>query len=157
MKKFFPILLLLVSTMLVVGASDMSDEHLVTVTDLRAVSEHARENGLVLMLGFSSDYCHYCIRLEEEYLKPMLRSAEYADKVLIRRIDLGGYTNIINFDGRSMSPSQFASQYKAYVTPTLVFVNHRGEELAEKLVGLGTEGFFAAYIDQHIAQARSKL
>ena len=150
-------MLILLSSLVFLGASDTSGHHLITVTNFQKIGQQMQEKDLVLMLEFSSDYCPYCDRLEEDYLKPMLRSADYDDKVLIRRIDLGGYTDVINFDGQQMSPSKFAGQYNAYVTPTLIFVNHRGEELAEQLVGLGTEGFFSAYIDQHIEQARSRL
>ncbi len=157
MKQGFRLILVLLGTLLFLGASDTRNEHLITVTDFQSISRQMQDNDLVLMLEFSSDYCPYCIRLEEDYLKPMLRSTQYDDKVLIRRIDLGGYTKVVNFDGQLMSPSKFAAQYDAYLTPTLIFVNHRGEELAEQLVGLGTEGFFSAYIDQHIEQARSKL
>ena len=139
------------------SVSGSADGHILEVKDLRAASQQAKEQGLVLMLEFSSDYCSYCRRLEEEYLKPMLRSTEYDDKVIIRRINLDSYIQLVNFDGRSLSPSQFAAQYNVFVTPTLVFLNDRGEELADPLVGLGTEGFFGAYIDQHIAQARSRL
>ncbi len=157
MKQGLRLTLVLFCSLLFIGASDTRNEHLITVTDFQSIGQQMRDNDLVLMLEFSSDYCPYCIRLEEDYLKPMLRSTEYDNKVLIRRIDLGGYTKVVNFDGERISPSKFAAQYNAYLTPTLIFVNHRGEELAEQLVGLGTEGFFSAYIDKHIEQARSKL
>jgi hypothetical protein len=39
----------------------------------------------------------------------------------------------------------------------MVFLDHNGNELTRRLMGIGTEGFFAAEIDQAIATSLNRL
>ena len=126
-------------------------------TDLRDEAHLAREKNLVLVLEFSSEYCGYCRRLEELFLLPMQRNADYDTKILIRRVSLDMYETLVDFDGRSMSTSEFASRYGVSLTPTLLFLNSEGEEMSEKLVGIWSEDFYGGFIDNRIDEARERL
>ena len=67
------------------------------------------------------------------------------------------YETLVDFDGRSMSTSEFASRYGVSLTPTLLFLNSEGEEMSEKLVGIWSEDFYGGFIDNRIDEARERL
>ena len=88
---------------------------------------------------------------------PMQRNSDYDDKMLIRSVSMSDYEYLVDFEGRSISTAEFASQYDISVTPTLVFLDSRGVEMADKLVGFWSRDFFGGYIDNSIDEAREKL
>ena len=67
-------------------------------TDLHAVAAQARARNLPLLVMFSMDGCSYCTVVEEEFLKPMLRSGEYKGRVIMGMVKLGSYSRIRDFD-----------------------------------------------------------
>ncbi len=151
----FIALILLVFT--IAGPATGDSVAMIAVTDLRQEARLARTRNLLLVIEFSSEYCGYCRKLEELFLVPMQRNAEYRDKVLIRYISLDRYETLIDFEGRSMSTLEFASRYDISLTPTLLFINSDGVELSEKLVGIWSEDFYGGFIDNRIDEAREKL
>lgn len=143
---------------LLASLSALADNvEILRVTDLESLGEQAREQDLPILIMFSQQECPYCTIMEESYLKPMLRSGEYTHKVIIRKIKIDELDTLTDFDGSRIEVDQLTSRYRAWVTPTLIFVNSSGEEVAGKLVGIGTEGFFAGDIDNAIDRALSKL
>ena len=139
----------------VVSSSDISS--MVYIEDLREEARQVSDNELVLLIEFSSADCPYCRELEQDFLLPMQRNAGYGKKVLIRSVSLDAYETIIDFDGRSIPTSKFASRYNVMVTPTMVFLDARGNEVSKKLVGIWSTDYFGGYIDERIDEARTKL
>jgi thioredoxin-related protein len=127
------------------------------VVDLRAEAQLVKSDNLILVLEFSSEYCGYCRKLEELFLLPMQRNAAYDDKILIRSISLDAYETVVDFEGRTVSTSDFASRYGVSLTPTLLFLNGEGVEMSEKLVGIWSEDFYGGFIDNRIDEARGRL
>ncbi len=147
----------LVATLVFAGVAGGDIEEMIQVADLREVAHVARAENLVVMLEFSSEYCAYCRKLEEWFLLPMQRNEAYDALVLIRSISLDPHETVVDFDGQLLDTDRFAARYGVSLTPTLVFLNSEGDELSEKLVGIWSEDFYGAYIDQRIGQARSRL
>ncbi|UCH41648.1 MAG: thioredoxin fold domain-containing protein [Gammaproteobacteria bacterium] len=141
----------------VVAPASGDSARMIAVEDLREEARLVRDDNLLLVIEFSSEYCGYCRQLEELFLLPMQRNAEYRKKVLIRYVSLDAYETLVDFDGRSMSTSEFASRYGVSLTPTLIFLNGDGVELSEKLVGIWSEDFYGGFIDDRIDEAREKL
>jgi thioredoxin-related protein len=127
------------------------------VTDLRQEAAISRARRLVMVLEFSSEDCTYCHRLEALFLLPMQRNADYDDKVLLRSISLDEGTSVIDFDGRSIATSEFATRYGVSLTPTLLFLDADGNEISERLVGIWSEDFYGGFIDNRIDEARQGL
>lgn len=130
---------------------------MIQVTDLRMESLLAQQKGLILVIEFSADDCAYCRKLEDLFLLPMQRNAQYGDKILLRAVSLNDYERLIDFHGREVKTTEFAAQYDVSLTPTLVFLDADGVELSEKLVGIWSEDFFGGFIDNRIDEARDKL
>ena len=130
---------------------------MIPITDLRQEARVAKSGGLLLVIEFSSEYCGYCRKLEQLFLLPMQRNTEYLSKVLIRYIPLDMHETLIDFEGRSMSTSEFASRYDISLTPTLLFLNSEGVEMSERLVGIWSEDFYGGFIDNRIDEARQRL
>lgn len=130
---------------------------MVSVTDLRQEARIAKARNLLLVIEFSSEYCAFCRKLEALFLVPMQRNAGYNEKILIRTISLDSYETLVDFEGRLMSTSDFASRYDVSLTPTLLFLNGDGVEMSEKLVGIWSEDFYGGFIDNRIDEGREKL
>lgn len=119
-------------------------------TDLRADGRLAREKNLPILIMFSQDGCSYCEQVREQFLEPMRKSGEYADKVIMRMIKVDRFADIRDFDGRKREPSDIAARYRASVTPTVIFVDYRGNELAERVLGITTPAFYGGELDDAI-------
>jgi thioredoxin-related protein len=122
-------------------------------TDLRQDGRQAQDRQLHILLVFSAATCAYCQQLEDAFLKPMLISGEYTEKVIIRRLllDIGQYAT--DFDGTQREAAAIASRYRAWVTPTIVFIDGSGREVAERMKGINTPELFGGYLDACIDTA----
>ena len=146
--KYLPHLFLLLLATLPARAVEVP-----VTTDLQADARQAAERRVPLMLVVAADYCSFCKLLAEEFLKPMLLSGDYTDKVLIRELRIDDDDTIRDFDGAEISPDTIALRYRASLTPTLLFLDAQGREVAQRLVGVGTLDFYGEEIDQAILRA----
>jgi thioredoxin-related protein len=53
---------------------------------------------------------------------------------------------VIDFQGNRVAAAEFSQRYAVYVTPTLLFLDSRGEEAAERILGINTLDFLMLYI-----------
>lgn len=148
---------LMLTTLTIAAPVSGDSAAMIPITDLRQEARVAKSDGLLLVIEFSSEYCGYCRKLEQLFLLPMQRNAKYREKVLIRYVSLDAYETLVDFDGQSMSTSEFASRYGVSLTPTLIFLNGDGVEMSEKLVGIWSEDFYGGFIDDRIDEARQKI
>ena len=126
-------------------------------TDLYTDGRLAQERQLPILLVFSAISCGYCRQLEDEFLEPMLISGEYADKVVIRRLLLDIGQHATDFDGTQREAGAIATRYKAWMTPTIVFIDGNGREVAQRMTGINTPELFGGYLDACIDTALLKL
>lgn len=126
---------------------------IVAARDLQADAQLAQQRGLPILLYFASDYCSYCRYVEESQIKPMLRNHDYDAKVMVRRVNLASARELIFVDGQRLSADQLASLYQAPMTPTLIFINAEGQEIAPRLVGVASPDFYGGDLDNSIATA----
>jgi len=125
--------------------------------DLAREAGRAGQGCRPLLLEFAAESCEYCALLEEEILKPLLRNRDYDSRVLIRRVILDDGSELTGFDGKPLSSADLADDYDVFVTPTLVFVDSRGRELAERMVGVTTLEMYGGYLDRALDRAAEKL
>jgi thioredoxin-related protein len=95
--------------------------------------------------------------MENEILSPMIKSGEYDKKVIIRKLQIDEARDVVNFAGKTVEPSDISDRYKAFLTPTLVFLDHQGNERIEQMVGINTVEMFGAYLDIEIDKLTKEL
>ena len=128
-----------------------------SITNLSTLGQQARQEGKVILLEMSATYCGYCRKLEEAIIKPMLRSGDYTDNVLIRKMEIDDQYPINDINGEKTSPAQLARQLNVTVTPTLLFLDGYGNEVSERILGVNTLEYFGAYVDDALQQGQLKL
>ncbi|MBI3560856.1 MAG: thioredoxin family protein [Gammaproteobacteria bacterium] len=136
---------------------DLPPVTIVAASDLHHDASIVQQRHLPILLYFASDYCGYCHIVEEEQIKPMLRNRSYDSRVLVRRVNTTGYDQIVYFNGNRMSADQLAAHYHAPMTPTLIFVNADGDEIAPRIVGVSSLDFYGGDLDESINTALKKL
>lgn len=83
----------------------------------------------------------------------MLRSGDYKERALIRKFKVDEYDDVRDFDGKMVSPDVVNDRYGAFVTPTVIYLDGNGRQLAKKMVGLSTGHYYGSYVDMAIDQS----
>jgi thioredoxin-related protein len=107
----------------------------------------------VSVVMISQRGCSYCELIHDDFLNPMHKGGQYKDRALFRELKIDSNSTLIDFDGQEITPKGFANRYKASLTPTLLFLSHKGEPLAPNMVGVNTPEFYGYYLDQSIDKA----
>jgi len=140
------------STVFADDSDDLPYVEIKTVRDLSAIADQARRTGKIIMLEVSASYCSYCDLLEEEIIKPMLRSGDYKDSVLIRQLKMDNLSTIKDINGNDTTPAALAAAYHVKLTPTLLFLDADGNEVAKRIPGVYSLDFFGGYVDEALAK-----
>lgn len=123
---------------------------LIEENNFQELSRKMKANSRGLVLMFHAENCPYCALMEREILSPMVKSGEYDKKVYLRKLQIDEARDVIDFSGKTVEPSDISSRFNVNVTPTLVFLDDKGEEKAEKMIGINTVELFGAYLDNEI-------
>ncbi|MCW8908165.1 MAG: hypothetical protein OQL28_13010 [Sedimenticola sp.] len=111
-----------------------------------------------MLVLVSQESCSYCERIKHEVIKPLIRSGQYANRLLIRELPIDGGAESIDFNGAARENREIAfSRYRAGLTPTLLFLAPDGEPLVPKIVGFQTPDMYYYYVEQAIELAYEKL
>lgn len=156
------ILLIFLMLSLTVSAGEYSEQELPfveikTADDFVALGHQSRDQGKVIMLEMSASYCGYCRTLEEEIIKPMLRSGDYAKNVLIRKLEIDSHHPVKGPQGEKTNPAELASRYDVFVTPTLIFLDADGKEVSERILGVNSLDYYGYYVDQSLDQGHRSI
>ncbi len=118
-----------------------------------------RERKIPILVFYTRHECPWCERVRRQYLLPMANDPAWADRVIIREIDVGTdfVTPLTDFGGRTTTHSAFARTRRVKLVPTLDFLDDRGNRLAEPIVGMRTPDFYAASIERALEESLAKL
>ncbi|NVK00180.1 MAG: hypothetical protein HWE12_01445 [Oceanospirillaceae bacterium] len=108
----------------------------------------------VIVLMISQDNCGFCVRVKEDYLKPLLASQQHPP---LRVLHLGKNQQVVDFDGQTRQADSIANRLGGRFTPTLLFVDAKGEPVHEPIVGLTTPEYYGYYLDEAIADSRKRI
>lgn len=125
--------------------------------DLQNAGRQAEQYCAPVLLEFAAEYCDYCDLLEHEILDPTLLDSDYRRRVLIRKVMIDGNRQLRGFDGKTTDEGRLAAHYKVWVTPTVLFVDNHGVEIAKRLVGVSSVDFYGGYLDAALDQSRRQL
>jgi len=130
----------------------------VPLTDsLKQDGRDAAGRKVPIMLLFASPECHYCERVKNEYLGPMVNDPAYRNKVIIRQVEVGSDWTLIGFDGKKTTHGAYASGQKVFMVPTVKVVDAQGRELSKPIVGLLTPDFYFGYIESAMEEGLEKI
>ncbi len=118
-----------------------------SLQDELAIAIRAREP-LVVMI--SLDGCPFCKIARENYLAPLVRE----QGLRVVQINMQHKEQVKDVRGVSKTHEDLITELKVTIAPTLIFYGRNGAEVAERLVGIGSEDFYGAYLDQRIHTAR---
>lgn len=127
-----------------------NEPKLVTLSDLQYDAAQAEAKKLPILVFYSASYCSYCSIVKEEFLKPMLKSGDYTDKVIIRVVEIDSSDEVRDLNGKLIDSEDYADKHNVSLTPTLTFINPNDKELAPRLVGVTTLDFYGGYLDDAI-------
>lgn len=117
-----------------------------------AAAAAAKKEPLVLLISLPG--CPYCELVRRSYLLPARRDTD----LQAWQLNITDRTTpLVSFDGRVTTAAAQVAAWKAGFTPTVLFLGLAGQELAERLVGLGSVDFYGAYLDERLATARKVL
>ena len=143
--------------LLLLTPASAAEVTLTDLVDLQADAQQADDRRLPMLIMFSASHCGYCSIVKDEFLKPILLSGDYTDKVIIRVLEIDSGDDVRDLDGTNIDPEVLAERYNIYLTPTLVFVNPRGQEIAQRITGVVTVDFYGGYLDDAIDSSLAQL
>ena len=129
------------------------DSALPVPASLRHAARDANAKGTPLVLLASLPGCPYCELVRRNYLLPMRAEGLHAWQINVtdRKQAIAG------FFGESTTGAALAARWKATFTPTVLFFDAQGTELAERLVGVASPDFYGSYLDEAVLAAGKKL
>lgn len=160
MNRTFKFAFILLTTVITssIAASDLyKTVQVPDISDLANDIEIMKKYKRPMIVEISADDCPYCRLIEESVLHPMILSGEYEDIVLLRKININGYSDITDFNGQQITHSDFADLYGVSLTPTVLFLDANGKEVAPRMLGVPNIDFYGAYVDINIELARKAI
>ena len=131
-----------------------SSPPLPTTRSLAGAARAAAAKGEPLVVMTSLAGCIYCDMVRNQHLVPMLREGQ----VHAIQLDIQDRTGLIlDFDGQQTSPSALSRRWETRIAPTVLFFGPDGQELAERLVGMGLPDFYGEYLNGRLDTARQRL
>jgi thioredoxin-related protein len=106
---------------------------------------------LVILLSLPG--CPWCELLRRNYLSPMRHEGLHAFQWNVQ----DRQQRIINFQGQASSGAQLSQAYRYQTTPTVLFLNAQGEEVAPRIEGVASVDLIGAVLDGRVAQAREQI
>jgi Thioredoxin-like domain len=123
-----------------------------TPTSLREAALLAQSKGEPLVLLVSLPGCVWCELLRRNYLAPMRNEG-----VHVFQITVNDKKQVVdNFQGQPSQGADIATAYRAKFTPTLMFFNAQGQEIAKRIEGVASLDMIGALIDARLAAARQQ-
>lgn len=107
------------------------------------------------MVLFGARDCPWCVKVRRNYLAPLNKpTAEL--KVVAREVDIESSEALIDFSGKTTSHRAFAQSRGVRFTPVVAFFDASGRDLAEPMLGMSSEDFYGAYLEERLIEARRR-
>ena len=136
--------------MLSFNSLSSEESTLVEENDFQQLSQQMKEKSLGLLLMLHAEHCPYCELMENEILSPMVKSGDYDDRIFIRKLQIDEARDVKDFSGNTVEPSDISDVYNTRLTPTLVFLDYKGNDRVQQMVWINTVEIFGAYLDAEI-------
>lgn len=151
------LLLALAIFCLSLGPITQAAQGLPLAKNLQADARQTQAAGIPILIFYSAAWCEYCEQVSDLYLLPMFHGGSYQDRLLFRLVDIGSRQSMRDFQGRRVTQRDFAHAQGVGFTPIVRLYDGQGKELVPELHGYSSPDFYAALLEQAIAQAQDKL
>jgi thioredoxin-related protein len=125
--------------------------------NLSADGVEANKKQVPVLLFFSMKHCPFCIEVEEDYLKPILRNSDYDSKVVIRKIRIDSVGDMRDFTGKVRDIEEFSDDYNVSMVPTLILVDSQGNKVASSIIGIANSHYYSFELDKAIDLSTQKI
>jgi thioredoxin-related protein len=120
---------------------------------LHTEAQQAAQKVEPLVILLSLPGCPWCELLRRNYLSPMRSEGLQAYQWNVQ----DRQTRITDFSGASSFGAELAARYKYRTTPTVLFLDAQGQEIAPRIEGIASADLLGAVLEQHLATARQAL
>lgn len=128
------------------------------IVDLQKTAKVAKEHKVPIVLFVTASWCHYCHKLKENIIEPLITTTNIEDYAEFREVILDKKNwHLKDFDGNLTDMKTFAKRLNAGFTPTTIFLSPDGKEIAERIVGLTLEEYYPHYLEEGINTSLKKL
>jgi len=126
MIKKAGVFLLIIAIINVAISQSLSAASLPDIQNFKKDAQISEKNQRPFFLYVSAIGCPYCRRLEKDILGPMLKSGEYENRLILRKILWEGTDTLFDYNGKEMLPDEFLLKYNIMATPTILFLDKNG-------------------------------
>jgi thioredoxin-related protein len=124
-----------------------------TPASLQAAGAAAKAMGQPLVLMVSLPGCPWCELLRRNYLAPMRGEGVHAFQIMVN----DRTRTVRDFSGAPSTGADIAQIYGAKLTPTLLFLNAAGQEIAPRIEGVASADLIGAQLQASFQKARERL
>jgi thioredoxin-related protein len=119
-----------------------------SVTSLPEAIIQAQKSQRPLVLIVTLPHCPYCEVVLNQYLWPI------RNEITLFQISVKSSENLKDFDGTLITQAAWSRKAKIKVAPTLIFFGEDSVEIAPRLIGISSEDYYGAYLDERISKAK---
>ena len=121
--------------------------------NLAEVGLSSQEQGIPAVVFVSRDACPYCRTLRNTILQPMFTAGKFEQRAILVEISLDRDDPLTGFENTQMTAEAFGQLYQSEITPTLLFLDSEGHEIAKRIVGISNLEFYGFYLQKSIDEA----
>ena len=153
---FKPLAALSIALLLSVNAWTSSDLSFAKA-DFPAAQDAMAAEGKPLVLYVAHSTCPYCKRLDREVMPAVVNTQAYQQAISLQKLVWDDTTPVRWRNNEMISPDDLVARYRVIATPTILFLNAQGEEVAKRIEGYRDADFYWFYFDQSIETARQAI
>lgn len=121
---------------------------------LRSSARQAVQQNMPLVVMFTLHGCTWCDFVRNSHLLPLIRERG----IHVVEVDISNSSLLMqDFDEVTVTHKTFAQKLGVKRTPTLLFFDAKGTEVAPRLVGVSSQEYYGAYLEQRIEIARQQI
>ena len=119
-----------------------------TARNFAEISKIAQQEQKPIVIYISAEWCEFCDLLNEEVMEPLMLGGGF-ENGLLYTLKLDDTIRIKDFSEETVLPDAFAYKYGVDITPTIIFLNHLGKEIAPRMVGITNIEYYLYYLNLH--------
>ena len=121
--------------------------------NLAEVGRSSQEQGIPAVVFVSRDACPYCRTLRDTILKPMFAADKFEQRAILVEVSLDRVEPLTGFENQRITAAAFGQLYQSEITPTLLFLDSEGREIAKRIVGISNLELYSFYLQKSIDEA----